>query len=41
MQLGMDGKMKEMTPEDMSKLAHNPVLQPEEPVNSDSEGEAQ
>ncbi|XP_068579934.1 synembryn-A [Cebidichthys violaceus] len=40
MQLGMDGKMREISPEDMHKLAHNPLFQPEEPVNSDSEEEA-
>ncbi|XP_070763210.1 chaperone Ric-8A [Enoplosus armatus] len=41
MQLGMDGKMREMTPEDLHKLAHNPLFQPEEPpANSDSEDEA-
>ncbi|KAM9351589.1 chaperone Ric-8A [Symphorus nematophorus] len=41
MQLGMDGKMREMTPEDMCNLAHNPLLQPQEPANSDSENEDQ
>ncbi|XP_044049134.1 synembryn-A isoform X2 [Siniperca chuatsi] len=40
MQLGMDGKMREMTPEDLHKLDHNPLFQPEEPANSDSEDEA-
>ncbi|XP_051239177.1 synembryn-A [Dicentrarchus labrax] len=40
MQLGMDGKMREMTPKDLHKLAHNPLFQPEEPANSDSENEA-
>lgn len=40
MQLGMDGKMKEITSEDMRKLTHNPLFQPEEPANSDSEDEA-
>ncbi|KAI3371789.1 hypothetical protein L3Q82_024344 [Scortum barcoo] len=40
MQLSMDGKIREMTPQDMRKLAHNPLLQPEEPANSDSEDEA-
>ncbi|XP_072242641.1 chaperone Ric-8A [Leuresthes tenuis] len=40
MQLGMDGKMREMTPEDLHKLAHNPLLQSEEPANSGSEDEA-
>lgn len=40
MQLGMDGKMREMTPEDLHKLTHNPLFQPEEPINSDSEDEA-
>ncbi|KAM4573563.1 chaperone Ric-8A isoform 2-T2 [Odontesthes bonariensis] len=41
MQLGMDGKMREMTPEDIHKLAHNPLLQSEEPAHSGSEDEAQ
>ncbi|KAM9376407.1 chaperone Ric-8A [Pholidichthys leucotaenia] len=36
MQLGMDGKMREVTPEDLRKLTHNPLLQSEEPNNSDS-----
>ncbi|XP_034389929.1 synembryn-A isoform X1 [Cyclopterus lumpus] len=40
MQLGMDGKMSEISPEDLHKLAHNPLFQPEEPANSDSEEEA-
>ncbi|XP_028287967.1 chaperone Ric-8A [Parambassis ranga] len=39
MQLGMDGKMTEMTTEDMQKLSHNPLFPSQEPVNSDSEGE--
>ncbi|KAM8890902.1 chaperone Ric-8A [Spinachia spinachia] len=41
MQLGMDGKMSEISPGDLHKLAHNPLFQPEEPANSDSEEEAQ
>ncbi|GAA6221212.1 synembryn-A isoform X2 [Lates japonicus] len=40
MQLGMDGKMREMTPEDLHKLTHNPLFQPEEPADSDNEDEA-
>ncbi|KAM8751771.1 chaperone Ric-8A [Acanthopagrus schlegelii] len=40
MQLGMDGKMREMTPEDLRKLTHNPLLPPGEPPCSDSEDEA-
>uniref|UniRef100_A0A672FI23 Synembryn n=1 Tax=Salarias fasciatus TaxID=181472 RepID=A0A672FI23_SALFA len=40
MQLGMDGKMREMTPEDLHKLTHNPLFQSEEPARSDSEEEA-
>ncbi|XP_033491111.1 chaperone Ric-8A isoform X1 [Epinephelus lanceolatus] len=40
MQLGMDGKMREIAPEDLHKLAHNPLFQPEEPAHSDSEDEA-
>lgn len=40
MQLGMDGKMTEMTQEDLHKLAHNPLLQPDEVTNSGSEDEA-
>lgn len=39
MQLGMDGKMTEMTQEDLHKLAHNPLLQPDEVANSGSEDE--
>uniref|UniRef100_A0AAQ6AJI6 Synembryn n=1 Tax=Amphiprion ocellaris TaxID=80972 RepID=A0AAQ6AJI6_AMPOC len=41
MQLGMDGKMREMTPEDLHKVAHNPLVQSEEPANSESEDDAQ
>ncbi|XP_042352490.1 synembryn-A [Plectropomus leopardus] len=41
MQLGMDGKMREIAPEDLHKLAHNPLFQPEEPAHSESEDEAQ
>ncbi|XP_034033012.1 synembryn-A isoform X2 [Thalassophryne amazonica] len=40
MQLGTDGKMRRLTPEDMHKMAHNPQLNPEDPMNSDSENEA-
>ncbi|KAF7643676.1 hypothetical protein LDENG_00235420, partial [Lucifuga dentata] len=40
MQLGMDGKMREMNPEDLHKVAHNSLHQPEDPTNSDSEDEA-
>ncbi|XP_073328501.1 chaperone Ric-8A [Pagrus major] len=40
MQLGMDGKMREMTPEDLRKLTHNPLFPPGEPPRSDSEDEA-
>lgn len=40
MQLSMDGKMREMTSEDLHKVAHNPLFQPEEPANPDSEDEA-
>lgn len=40
MQLGMDGKMREMTLEDLHRQTQNPVFQPEEPANSDSEDEA-
>uniref|UniRef100_A0A665WCQ4 Synembryn n=1 Tax=Echeneis naucrates TaxID=173247 RepID=A0A665WCQ4_ECHNA len=39
MQLCMDGKMREMTAEDMHRVVHNPFLKPEEPANSDSENE--
>lgn len=35
MQLGMDGKIREMTQEDQ----HNPMLQPEKSANSDSDDE--
>lgn len=40
MQLDMDGNMKQMTEEDLQKLATNPVLQPREPEHSGSEDEA-
>uniref|UniRef100_UPI0037E70629 synembryn-A n=1 Tax=Semicossyphus pulcher TaxID=241346 RepID=UPI0037E70629 len=40
MQLGMDGKMREVTPDDLNKLVHNPLFQPEEPTNSGSEDDA-
>ncbi|CAN9498989.1 unnamed protein product [Ophioblennius macclurei] len=40
MQLGMDGKMREMTPDDLHKITHNPLFQSEEPARSDSEEEA-
>ncbi|KAE8296848.1 Synembryn-A Protein Ric-8A [Larimichthys crocea] len=40
MQLSMDGRMKEMTPEDLNKPSHNPVRRSEEPDNSGSEDEA-
>ncbi|KAK5867972.1 hypothetical protein PBY51_012423 [Eleginops maclovinus] len=40
MQLGMDGTMREVAPEDLHKLAHNPLFQQEERNNSDSEPEA-
>lgn len=40
MQLGMDGKMREISPEDLRKLTHNSLFQSEEPTNSDSEDEA-
>ncbi|XP_067444794.1 synembryn-A isoform X4 [Thunnus thynnus] len=37
MQLGMDGRMREITPDDLHKLTHNPLFQPEEPANSDED----
>ncbi|KAM3608897.1 uncharacterized protein V6R79_006487 [Siganus canaliculatus] len=40
MQLGLDGKMREMTSEDMCNLTHNCFIQPEEQGDSDSEEEA-
>ncbi|KAM7396103.1 hypothetical protein PAMP_019172 [Pampus punctatissimus] len=40
MQLGMDGRMREITPDDLHKLTHNPLFRPEDPANSD-EDEAQ
>ncbi|XP_074534726.1 chaperone Ric-8A [Halichoeres trimaculatus] len=40
MQLGMDGKMREVTPDDLQNLVKNPVFQPEERNNSESEDEA-
>ncbi|XP_069575713.1 synembryn-A [Brachyistius frenatus] len=41
MQLGMDGKMREMTPDDLHKLTHNPLFQSEEAADPDSEDEAE
>ncbi|KAM3842677.1 LOW QUALITY PROTEIN: chaperone Ric-8A [Diretmus argenteus] len=41
MQLGLDGRMREINPEDMCKLVHNPVFHPENPPNEDDEEEAQ
>ncbi|XP_062245657.1 synembryn-A [Platichthys flesus] len=35
MQLSMDGKMREVTPDDLQNLTHNPVFQPEEPGSED------
>ncbi|XP_069384272.1 synembryn-A isoform X1 [Paralichthys olivaceus] len=35
MQLSMDGKMREITPDDLQNLTHNPVFQPEEPGSED------
>ncbi|XP_047452788.1 synembryn-A isoform X2 [Mugil cephalus] len=40
MQLGVDGTMREISPEDLHKLTHNPLFQSEEPPNSDNENEA-
>ncbi|KAK1874955.1 Synembryn-A [Dissostichus eleginoides] len=40
MQLGMDGTMREIAPEDLHKMAHNPLFQQEQLDNSDSEPEA-
>ncbi|KAK7892066.1 hypothetical protein WMY93_024029 [Mugilogobius chulae] len=40
MQLDMDGNMKELTPEDLNRLANNPVLQAQNEDNSDCEDEA-
>ncbi|XP_055011857.1 synembryn-A [Boleophthalmus pectinirostris] len=37
MQLDMDGNMKELTAEDLHRLANNPVLQPENQDNSDED----
>lgn len=37
MQLGMDGRMREITPDDLQKLTHNPLFRPEEPANSDED----
>ncbi|XP_075998347.1 chaperone Ric-8A [Genypterus blacodes] len=36
MQLGMDGRMREMNSEDFNKLTHNPLHQPEDPGSSSS-----
>ncbi|XP_035013115.2 synembryn-A isoform X2 [Hippoglossus stenolepis] len=35
MQLSMDGKMREITPDDLQNLTHNPVFQPEDPGSED------
>ncbi|TKS74030.1 Synembryn-A Protein [Collichthys lucidus] len=40
MQLSMDGRMEQMTPENLNKPSHNPVRRSEEPANSGSEDEA-
>ncbi|KAM7413822.1 hypothetical protein PAMA_018895 [Pampus argenteus] len=37
MQLGMDGRMREITPDDLNKLTHNPLFRPEDPANSDDD----
>ncbi|CAK6966404.1 synembryn-A [Scomber scombrus] len=37
MQLGMDGRMREITADDLQKLTHNPLFRPEEPRNSDED----
>ena len=37
MQLAMDGTMREMTAEDMDKVTHNPLQQPEEAAGSGDE----
>ncbi|XP_041852316.1 synembryn-A isoform X2 [Melanotaenia boesemani] len=39
MQLSLDGRMREMTPEDLHKLSHNPLSQSDEPANSGDEDE--
>ncbi|XP_017160635.1 chaperone Ric-8A [Poecilia reticulata] len=39
MQLNSDGKMREMTAEDLNKLATNPLFQSQEPADPDSEDE--
>ncbi|XP_016521209.1 chaperone Ric-8A isoform X1 [Poecilia formosa] len=39
MQLNSDGKMREMTTEDLNKLATNPLFQSQEPADPDSEDE--
>ncbi|KAM4619196.1 chaperone Ric-8A [Polymixia lowei] len=41
MQLSSDGKLREINQEDLQKLVHNPILQPEDPPGSDNEEEAQ
>uniref|UniRef100_A0A3P9IIY7 Synembryn n=1 Tax=Oryzias latipes TaxID=8090 RepID=A0A3P9IIY7_ORYLA len=41
MQLSMDGTMREMTPEDLKNLSHNPLLQSEERRDADSDEEDQ
>ena len=35
MQLSMDGKMREINPDDLQNLTHNPVFQPEDPGSED------
>ncbi|RVE71452.1 hypothetical protein OJAV_G00051880 [Oryzias javanicus] len=41
MQLSMDGTMREMTSEDLQNLSHNPLPQPDERRDGDSEEEEQ
>ncbi|KAM4553091.1 chaperone Ric-8A isoform 2-T2 [Fundulus diaphanus] len=40
MQLSSDGKMRELTREDLNKLATNPLFQSEEPADPDSDDES-
>lgn len=40
MQLGADGTMREIAPEDLCKLGHNPLINADEPANSGSDDEA-
>lgn len=40
MQLGADGTMREIAPEDLCKLGQKPLINADEPANSGSDDEA-